>query len=84
MLSGLITAIFGAVVAAFIPISAREKQLLGPSADALIDEARRIYEAEAERATELAAELVSGLQDDLITATSRLTDTAEALVHPTA
>ena len=84
MLSGLITAIFGAVVAAFIPISAREKQLLGPSADALIDEARRIYEAEAERATELAADLVSGLQDDLITATSRLTDTAEALVHPAA
>jgi hypothetical protein len=84
LLSGLITALFGASLAAWLPLGAREKQLLGPTADGLIDEARRLYEAERDRATELAADLASGLQEDLIHATTRLTDTAETLAHPPA
>lgn len=82
LLSGLITALFGAAIAGWLPISAREKALLAPSADSLINEARRLYEAERARATELATDLASGLQEDLIRATSRLSDTAETLAHP--
>lgn len=84
LLSGVVTALFGAAIAAWLPISAREKQLLGASADGLIDEARRLYEAERDRATELAAELASGLQEDLTQATGRVTDTADTLAHPAA
>ena len=82
LLSGLITALFGAALAAFLPLGTREKALLAPSADSLIDEARRLYDAERARIAELATELVSGLQDDLAQATTRLADTAETLVHP--
>ena len=84
LLSGLLTALFGATLAAWLPISAREKALLAPAADSLIAEARRLYATERARATELAAELARGLQEDLIQATTRLSDTAETLVHPPA
>lgn len=84
LLSGLVTLLFGATLAAWLPIGPREKALLAPAADTLLDEARRLYEAERARATELAAELASGLQDDLTHATARLADTAETLAHPAA
>lgn len=82
LLTGVITALFGAAIAAWLPIGAREKSLLGPTADSLLDEARRIYEAERDRAAELAAELASGLQDDLVNAAGRVTDSAEELAQP--
>lgn len=92
LLSGLITALFGATLAAWLPISAREKALLAPATDSLIAEARRLYETERARATELATELVAelaaelgkGLQEDLIQATTRLSATAETPTHPPA
>ena len=84
LLSGLITALFGATLAAWLPISAREKALLAPAADSLIAEARRLYAAERARATELAAELGRGLQDDLTEANTRLSTTAAPPAHPQA
>lgn len=84
LLSGVISALVGAVVAAILPLGTREKALLARSADSLIAEAQRLYDAERARIAALATDLAAGLQDDLVHATTRLADTAETLAHPRA
>jgi hypothetical protein len=65
LLSGLISMLAGAGLGAWLRIGAREKEVLGPVADSLIDTARRLYEAERDRAEDLAADAVAGLQEEM-------------------